>query len=226
MKISNVARSVLSRFQSHETSMKIHGNSYKRELMGQSNVELQMHQDLEESFISLGPEFRGVIENAAKSCRVAVDIGAGTGWLSKFLSNYFKTVLSVEPSSDGVSLGKKLLAEKDIALTNGIYFNLKGEDFFSKSTFLNPTFVIFQTVLSHLPNNQVIEVLNLSNNSLPRGSVILFSEVYGVEHSEVMWFVRDQIWWKSRMPEWDFEFFPFSPDGRKEFKGFSAIKVR
>jgi hypothetical protein len=226
MKISSMARSILSRFQSRDTSMKIHGNSYKRELMGHSTVELQMHQDLEESFKSLGPEFRGVIENAAKSCRVAVDIGAGTGWLSKFLSNYFTTVLSVEPSSDGVVLGKKLLTQKDIALTNGIYFNLKGEDFFSKCTFLHPTFVIFQTVLSHLPNEQVTEVLNLSNTSLPCGSVILFSEVYGDEHSEVMWFVRNQLWWKSRMPEWNLEFFPFSPDGRKEFKGFSAIKVR
>ncbi len=226
MKISSMARSVLSRFQSHETSMKIHGNSYKRELMGLATVELKMHQNLEESFESLGPEFRGVLEHACKICKVAVDIGAGTGWLSKFLSKYFPTVLSVEPSSDGVSLGRKLLCEKDIALTNGVYFNLKGEDFFSNTTFLNPTFVIFQTVLSHLPNEQVSEVLNLSNISLPRGSIILFSEVYGEEHSEVMWFVRSESWWKSKLPEWNFEFFPFSPDGRKEFKGFSAIKVR
>lgn len=218
-------KSQFSRFQSHDRSMKIHGNSYKKELSGDSIVEFQMHQDLQGSFMSLGPEFCRVLDDATKICKVAVDIGAGTGWLSKFLSNYFPTVLSVEPSSDGIKLGEKLLSQNDTQQTNGIYLNLKGEEFFSKATFLNPTFVIFQTVLSHLPNEQVVEILNLLSASLPRESVILFSEVYGEEHSEFMWFVRSKKWWELKLPAWDLEFFPYSPDDRKEFKGFAAIKV-
>ena len=225
MNLLRKIRSSLAIFQNFAKSAMVHGNSYTNELNGRSTVEFEMHLNKEASFDDLGHGYREVIIEFSKKSNVAVDIGAGTGWLSLFLGQYFKTVISVEPSSSGIELSKKLTTSVD-SKSQLIYLNQKAEEFLAIARFNLPAFIFFQTVLSHLPDKQVQKILSLMDDSFPLGSLILFSEVFGDRHQEPMWYVRDKLWWQARLPNWDLDFFGQKLDDRPEFKGFSAVRIR
>ena len=225
MSIAKRTISFFAMFQNFAKSSIVHGNSYKNELNGKSMVEYEMHLDKEASFDDLGNGYRQVIIDYSKKSNVAVDIGAGTGWLSLFLNQFFKTVISVEPSTSGIELSKELVA-KIPSESKLIYFNQKAEDFLTTAKFNLPTFIFFQTVLSHLPNKQVKKILTSMDDSFPLGSLILFSEVFGDRYQEPMWYVRDKLWWQSNLPNWELNFFGEKLVDRPEYKGFTALRIR
>jgi hypothetical protein len=225
MAITKQLRHLISKFQNPQRSAKVHGGSYARELIGGSIVEAQMHEDIEKSFAELGEGYSKIIADFSKSAKVAVDIGAGTGWLSTYLGKFFETVISVEPTIEGITLGKKLLL-KSSPYSKISYFQQKAEGFLATAYFVSPVLVFFQTVLSHLPDKQVQEILSRFDQALPIGSKVIFSEVFGQPHSELMWFVRDSSWWEINLPNWEFDFFGKKLDTRDEFKGFVATRVK
>lgn len=225
MKLLYLIRKFLAKIQNFAKSAEVHGSSYSAELAGKSTVESEMHENLNLSFSELGSGYLEIIEKFSNEFKVAIDIGAGTGWLSKFLSRYFETVISVEPTEDGIKLGKQLLLEKESYVKN-LYLKQKAEDFLEIASLVSPALVFFQTVLSHLPNKQVELILSKFDGALPIGSKVVFSEVYGDPYEEVMWFVRPPSWWESKLPNWKFDFFGPKLPERTESKGFVATRIR
>lgn len=225
MNLTKQLRQIISKFQNSEKSAKVHGGSYERELLGKSVVEEQMHANIDKSFTELGEGYSKIVIDFAQTSRVAVDIGAGTGWLSTYLGRFYETVISVEPTSDGITLGKKLLLSKS-PYSKVSYQQQKAEDFLSTARFVSPVLVFFQTVLSHLPDKQVQNILAQFNPALPIGTKVVFSEVFGKPHAELMWFVRDTAWWERNLPDWEFNFFGKKLPDREEFKGFVATRVQ
>lgn len=195
MNLTKQLRQLISKLQNSQKSAKVHGGSYARELMGESTVEAQMHADIEKSFAELGEGYSRIVIDFSQTAKVAVDIGAGTGWLSTYLGKYYETVISVEPTSDGIALGKKLLLNKS-PYSKLSYQQQKAEEFLATARFVSPVLVFFQTVLSHLPDKQVQIILARFDQALPIGTRVIFSEVFGQPHAELMWFVRDTGWWK------------------------------
>ena len=225
MYIASKLRQLNSKFQNFEKSAKVHGGSYERELMGKSVVEARMHVDLAKSFDDLGDGYLEIITEFSKNSKVAIDIGAGTGWLSTYLGKFFDTVISVEPTREGIVLGKKLLLQES-SYSKVSYINQKAEDFLAAAYFVSPVMVFFQTVLSHLPDKQVENILSQFDHALPIGSKVIFSEVYGHPQAEMMWFVRESIWWEMNLPNWEIDFFSMKLVDRQESKGFVATRVK
>lgn len=146
----------------------------------------------------------GLAIDKSKDIEIAIDIGSGTGWASNLLSQTKSIVYAIEPSLAAINVAKKIYPNNNkIVWTNGF-----AEKELQKIISLDKS-VLFNSlcVLSHLRDNIVIEICKQINRLALEGSILSFSECYGVDFSDGnLWHSRTENWWKERFPGWKFDF--------------------
>ena len=160
------------------------------------------------------PEVRGV----------AVDIGAGAGWLSARLSRDFERVIAIEPSGAALELAKQIYS-------NAMFGNIEWIQGMAQELIRNlhlnlPAFFVTGCVLSHLPDDVVMRICSAVNKVAPQGSILAFAECWGPESHEVMWHVRTQEWWRRALPGWELDFHgPHIQDVPGRHKGIHGVRI-
>lgn len=148
---------------------------------------------------------------------LAIDLGAGTGWLSAILAESFHTVVAIEPSSSAVDLAKAAYGD---AHPNILWVHSTAQDALRILRISEPTFLVSGVVLSHLPDRSVKSICREMMRALPTGSVAVLCEAWGRKNYGPLWFVREPKWWKEALPRTEIDFFgPESPGRRYEHLG-------
>lgn len=162
-----------------------------------------------------------MFDKASDDINTAIDIGCGTGYISKFLSSKMK-VYAIEPSTAALNIAQELYPnEPNITWINN--FALEGLKELSSE---EPILFACNCVLSHLEDEAVIEICEEINRiALPK-SVLAFSECFGPEAHDNLWHIRLPTWWQDRFPGWYLNFDNGEPIqniiGRH--KGFYGLK--
>lgn len=160
------------------------------------------------------PEVRGV----------AVDIGAGAGWLSARLSRDFGKVIAIEPSAAAVNLAKQMYS--DAKFGNIEWVQGMAQEMIRNLRLDSPSFFVTGCVLSHLPDNVAEQICSAINKVAPQGSILAFAECWGPESHEFMWHVRTQEWWRRALPGWKLDFHGPQIQGVSgRHKGIHGVRV-
>lgn len=135
--------------------------------------------------------------------KLAIDIGSGAGWLSAKLSNYFETIISIEPSEKAVEICKEIYKNR----TN-INWNVGfAEDILNDFDFGNdPVLFVTCSVFMHLDDSVVQNILKVINEKSPIGSILSFQELWGLELNQNMHHVRTKEWWSENLSNWNLDF--------------------
>jgi len=164
--------------------------------------------------------------------KTSVDIGSGSGWLSaKLIREGFRRIYAIEPSKSGLEISKKLFSDP---IYQGIYWiNGFAQDELRKLIYNEPMLFVTGYVLSHLPDRVVEEICSSINNKPKIGSVLSFSESYGLRwydefhDPENLNHIRTINWWRRQLPNWELSF-----DGAKNenvpgcFIGIRGVKIK
>ena len=105
--------------------------------------------------------------------KCAVDIGSGTGWFVNYLDSYYKfeKIYGIEPSEEAINIAKKIYKNSKVNYLNGF-----AEEKLKCIKLEEPTLFTTFIVLSHIPNNSVIQILKEMDNIAPSGSIFIFNE--------------------------------------------------
>lgn len=133
----------------------------------------------------------------------AIDIGSGAGWLSSLLSDVFVKVYAIEPSSKAYLIANKLYPDKkNITWICG--FPNRGLECIPQLK--SPCLVVTCSVLQHIRDNDVKEILSFINKKLPKNSILSLQELWGdIVHLD-MHHSRSKEWWSSKLSNWDLDF--------------------
>jgi len=210
--------------ESKKSSYSQHDSEYQ--LPGALERHRQIYAEYEEQNLFDNPENRfGDLLAAYPEVReLAVDIGAGAGWLSARLSREFHRVVAIERSDAALSLAIEIFPKEshgNIEWKHGF-----AEDVIRSLEYRGPTLFITGCVLSHLPDRIVTRICSAIENLAPKGSILGFAECWGGESHEFMWHVRTPDWWRDRLASFDLDFFgPEIQDVQGRHKGFHGVKV-
>lgn len=150
--------------------------------------------------------------------QVCVDIGCGLGWASDFMAKTRKMVYAIEPSEHAMALAQDLFSGKK----NIVWMPGFAEDELKKLELDGPTFFNTLCVLSHLEDEAVEAICDVVDFKAPEGSVLSFSELWGMESHEMFWHTRTKGWWQKALPGFDLSFIHRPCQGR--YKSFTGIK--
>lgn len=200
----------LKSYKVHDRDFNSESNSFER------TREIILEYDKKDYFKSLG--FKLAIEMTKYLPPTHIDIGSGNGWLLRKTSPYFKKVIGVEPSQQGIEVAKKTTE----GCKNVLFINLDMVDAFSEIDLSSPVFMTTATVLNHIENEYVAHFLS-KVNGLPVGSTLFFDERYDANIDWNMWHVRSKDWWREHLPSWQLFFFDVDADGYKS--GIYGIKA-
>jgi len=164
---------------------------------------------------ALGP----LVEHHPGVRALAVDIGAGTGWVAGWLARQFELVHAIEPSRAAVTIAKRILAASNIEWHVGM-----AEDMLARLTLPSPALFVTGCVLSHLRDSETRTICRLVSQKAPRGSLLCFAECWGEEHHQPIWHVRSQDWWRSALPGWQLEFLSCNIEVPGRYKGIHGVK--
>ncbi len=90
-----------------------------------------------------------------------------------------------------------------------------------------PALWVTMVVLSHLPDDVVIQTCHAVNRLAQAGSLLSFSECWGPEFHDLMWHVRTPEWWRRQLPDWELDFHgPSVNDVPERRKGIHGRKIR
>ncbi len=153
-----------------------------------SNDELKLDKLLMDN-----PDVRGI----------SIDIGAGGGWLSKELSNYFSKVIAIEPSEKAQEIAKLLYPNiPNIEWKCGF-----AEDILTKCLLdKGPIFINTCSVFQHLEDNVVEKILVWINSVPIVNSTLSFQELWGDEINQSMHHSLSKKWWQDRLSNWCLDF--------------------
>lgn len=161
----------------------------------------ERHQD-DSVFNNKEIRLKDLIDENPNINKLAIDIGGGVGWLSAKLSDYFEKVISIEPSEDAVNISKALYSEKE-----NISWNIGfAEDFLSELKIETSALFVTCSVLQHLDDDVVENILKMINDKAPVGSILSFQELWGIYVNTNMHHVRTKEWWSERLNNWDLNF--------------------
>ena len=155
--------------------------------------------------------------------KIGIDIGSGTGWATRVMSEKLSHVYGIEPSDKAQEIAKRILHDKSNIswINNFAYEGLK------QITLNEPCLFNSLVVLSHIENDDVIKILDSINEKAPIGSALSFAECYGLNWNDGnLWHIRSKEWWEENLPGWKFKFYEVDinhPAGAK--KAFSAVKT-
>jgi len=156
---------------------------------------------------------------------VAIDIGAGAGWLSAKLSEHFQQVIAIEPSSTALEIARTLFPQSE-------YPNIEWKIGFSEEIIRTihlkePAFFLTGCVLSHLQDEVVEKICTEIEYIAPPGSILAFGELWGHESHEFMWHTRTPSWWQKQLSHWELDFFgPEIENVCGRHKGFHGVKIK
>lgn len=224
-KIKSFLKRISTYFQTPKTSYKLHNQQYISEGKLEETKKRFEEYEKEDVFSHPQVKFGQLIEKNPGVRDLAVDIGAGAGWLSAKLSKYFRKVIAIEPSEAAIMLAKKLYPGSKYP--NIKWINGFAEQILLKLNIESPALFFASTVLSHLRDSEVEKICKAIDKSAPIGSIFGFSECWGVEHHQHMWHVRTKEWWQKQFPGWKIDFHgPNIQNVPGRHKGFSAIKIK
>lgn len=210
-------------FQSFDTSLKSHDSGYSRS--GAIKQAKDVISDRISNNFANSREFNidAILKENPQLNKLAVDIGSGVGWMSKFLSTKFEKVLAIEPSQSASNISKKLIVNDNIRFINDYAEKTLNELSPSK----DPVFYVTGRVLTHLGDKQTIAIINAINKHSCSGSVFSLAEVWGEENfHQRIWHIRTKKWWKHYFgSSWiiDFQNNPIQAKGR--FVGMIGKKI-
>ena len=227
--LGNFLRKLSSYIQKPGSSFKRHNNQYES-FTEEEIVDLKEHfakWDEVNEFNAEQQKFGDLLKNNPQVRFVAVDIGAGAGWLSATLSRsyMFEKIIAIEPSKKVVEIAKNIFPKKE-------YSNIEwvigfAEQVLPEINFKNPVAFFTGVVLSHLRDPEVAVICRAVSNNAPKGSILGFSECWGAEWHQNMWHVRTKEWWQKQLPEWDLIFFGPEIQGIKgRYKGIHGVKIK
>lgn len=147
-----------------------------------------------------------------------IDIGSGVGWLVAKMSPYFTKSIGIEPSKKAVEAAMVLTENMD----NVSFLEMDMVDAYKKLDIKEATFFTTSTVLSHIEDFYVAELLKLINNA-PNGSVLFFNENYDKNINWRMWHIRNKEWWRNNLPGWQLIFLDI--DNNSYSAGIYGIKI-
>ncbi len=180
-------------------SYREHDADYKTVFNAENSKKVIANYDRQNIFSLNG--FEDAVKVASKSIHMHIDIGCGSGWLLLKTAPFFKRVIGIDPSENGIEVAKELT--KDVSniefvakdMTDGVMsLNIK-----------EPAFITTAVVLSHIQDFHVKDFLSVLN-TLPTNSILFFNEPYDANVQQNMWHVRSKQWWSEQLSEWDLKF--------------------
>jgi hypothetical protein len=134
---------------------------------------------------------------------LAIDIGSGAGWLSNKLSEYFDSVIGIEPSQRALDIASNLYGNK-----KNILFNLGFSEDVLPTISLPDEPILFVTcsVFQHLDDEYVSKTLSWINQNAPEGSILSFQELWGSNSHEPFKHIRTKTWWNEQLSNWTLDF--------------------
>lgn len=210
-------------FQSFDASLKAHDSGYSRSTA--INQAKEVISDRISNNTANSKEFKiddTLFENPQLN-KLAIDIGSGVGWMSKYLSTKFENILAIEPSKSASDISKILITNPNISFIND--FAEKTLNELSPSE--NPTFYVTGRVLTHLGDKQTIRIINAINKHSCPGSVFSLAEVYGEKsYHEKLWHIRTKKWWKEHFGSSWTIYFQDNPIKKNIFVGLIGKKIK
>jgi 2-polyprenyl-3-methyl-5-hydroxy-6-metoxy-1,4-benzoquinol methylase len=210
--------------ESKSSSYRQHNSEYEVDDALERHREVYASYEAQGQFNSPENRYADLLTAHPHVRDVAVDIGAGAGWLSARLSKEFNRVIAIEPSEAAIQLALRLFPPEE-------YCNVEwrrgfAEDILRTMELNTPAVFITGCVLSHLPDKAVDQVCVAINRLAPEGSILAFAECWGGESHEFMWHVRTKDWWQARLSSFNLDFFgPEIQNVRGRHKGFHGVKV-
>lgn len=152
--------------------------------------------------------YRAMVENHPEVRSLHIDLGCGGGWLLEKTAPYFKRVVGVDPSAAALAGASEVTKHlSNVELIEGDMVEV-----LQKLNFSEPIFLTTTTVLSHINDEWVSELLKIVNN-LPKGSILTFGEPHGKNIQRKLWYIRDKEWWANRLNNWQLVFNDQAPFG-------------
>jgi hypothetical protein len=203
---------------------------HNRECLAEGKLEIErkfyQNQEKINAFDGPGGRWLSFIEAHPEVRELTVDIGSGCGWLSVKLSNFFKKVIGIEPSTIETEIAGKLCPPEIKNIEYRIGF---AQDELKKLEIKDKTLFVAGCVLSHLPDKIVADICLTVSAKAPIGSLLAFNECWGErEYHRPMWHFRTQNWWKKKLKGWEIDFLENEIKSWKkgENMGFHAIKIK
>lgn len=203
-------------------SYKAHNEQY--ESADKINYEKRWHEYNTANKVQYNPDSPlGKMLDMYPEIKIGVDIGCGTGWVANLMSETKDIVYAIEPSQAAINIAKTLYPSNDkviwkvgFAQEHIFTLNLEGPALFNCFC-----------VLSHLEDDDVIEICSQINKVAKHGSVLSFSECFGCNYHANLWHIRETFWWQEIFSDWQFDFFgPSLGDSTGGRKAFSAIRMK
>jgi SAM-dependent methyltransferase len=163
----------------------------------------------------------GKLLDENSNIKIGVDIGCGTGWVANLMSKTMHSVYAIEPSLAAIKIGKLIYPDNNkIQWRHGF-----AQEHIKNLSLPEPAIFNCFCVLSHLEDDDVIEICEQINMVSKAGSVLSFSECFGCDYHSHLWHIREKDWWQKRFVNWDIDFFGPSLNSLKDArKAFSAKK--
>jgi 2-polyprenyl-3-methyl-5-hydroxy-6-metoxy-1,4-benzoquinol methylase len=156
---------------------------------------------------------------------MAVDIGAGVGWLAALLSKDFKQVVAIEPSKQALQIAQELYPATNFS--NIVWHNGFAENILAELQLEQPALFVTGVVLSHLRDKEVKTICEEVAKKAPRGSILCFDECWGREWHQIMWHSRTKEWWQGNFPGWNLDFHgPEITETPGIYKGIHGVKIQ
>jgi len=152
--------------------------------------------------------------------KIGVDIGCGSGWVANLMSQTMDEVYAIEPSAAALDIAKKLYPDNKKVT----WINAFAQEAIKNLDLKDSAIFNCFCVLSHLEDDDVIEITRQINSVAKPGSILSFSECFGCDYHAHLWHIRTEAWWQERFLDWDIDFFGPSLNGHYGGrKAFSAI---
>jgi SAM-dependent methyltransferase len=155
----------------------------------------------------------------------AIDVGSGAGWLSaRLCKEGFREVVGIEPSAAALAIAAKVFPKDQYP--NVTWINGFAEDVLPTLKLEEPSLFVTGCVLAHLTDSAVERICNAICRTAAAGSLLGFSEPWGIDSHEFMWHVRTQEWWSKKLAGWNLDFYgPEIENIPGRHKGFHGVKV-
>ena len=153
---------------------------------------------------------------------IAVDIGAGAGWLSGWLAGRFKRVEAIEPSAAATQIATEIHKDK-----TGINRHVGlSEDILPKLSLPAPALFVTGRVLSHMTDSAVKKVIAAIDRAAMPGSVICLAELWGTPYHRALWHIRSKEWWEKEFGnKWELDFLANPVETENRFVGIHGVKT-
>lgn len=222
--LKDYIKNISALLQTQKRSFYRHNSQYVE--AGKLEKERQVAEDFEKSDAINNSENKlGVLLAQHPGVRnTAVDIGSGTGWYAKKLSQQFGRVIAIEPSVAAINIAQQFYPEKQFP--NILWMEGFAENILCKLHFQLPVLFFSGVVLSHLRDREVKQICQAVTLCAPKGSLLSFSECWGMEYHQLMWHIRTKEWWQEQLPGWELNFHgPQVQNIPGRHKGFHGVKV-